>query len=450
MKNPVFIIVCLLIAVSPLMRGSVHPWAQTVIQAMVVLGGIGLVVESLLRELAVPPGGASEAKPAGAPAVRKKDTGKRIQKGYTVRQLLLFVGLPCAALAIGSAVLSPHPALVVEGLLILGTYLGFFFLVVLTVRTRQEQRTLVWVIVWTAVGLGMIGLLEKFEVLVFPWWDYTAELARDFGGTSLTGVYVNRNHMAGFLEMAIPLMLALFLIRSRSLEVRFGMIGLALFLIVCQVLTLSRGGWAATAVALISMAAVLLLKKGFAHKRLVGILAAGCVILALMAAASTPVVERATTLTQGEMKDNIAGRLTYWEGTWELIKDNWPVGTGPGTFGVAFPPYQLPGLRALPRYAHNDYLQFMSDVGILVVPVLIWLFFLFFRAGFTKLKSRSRQTSGIAMGSMAAAAAILFHSLFDGNLRIPANALLFTAVAALVMGKGSRSRCQNNDMKGRL
>jgi O-antigen ligase len=91
---------------------------------------------------------------------------------------------------------------------------------------------------------------------------------------------------------------------------------------------------------------------------------------------------------------------------------------------------------ALPRYAHNDYLQFVADAGILFVPLLLWLLFLFFRAGFAKIKSRSRQTSGIALGGMAAAVAMLIHSLSDGNLRIPANALLFTAVAALVMGKG--------------
>jgi O-antigen ligase len=431
LKNPVFIVVCLLIAVSPLMRGAVHAWAQTVIQAMVALGGIGLLLESLLRDRTGPPG---TAEPSAVPAVvRGKRTVRLIQKGYTARQLVLFVGIPCAALAMGSAVLSPHPVLVIEGLLLLATYLGFFFLVVLTVRSRQEQRILVWVIVWTAVGLGMIGMLEQFDLLVFPWWDYTRELVRDYSATSLTGVYVNRNHMAGFLEMAIPLMLALFLIRSRSREERFGMIGLALFLIVCQALTLSRGGWAATAGALIFMAGVLLLKKGFAHKRMVGVLGAGCVILAVMAAASTPVVERAATLTQGEIKDNIAGRLTYWEGTWRLIADNWPAGTGPGTFTAAFPPYQVPGLMALPRYAHNDYLQFMADVGILFIPLLIWLLFLFFRAGFAKLRSRSRQTSGIALGGMAGVTAILIHSFFDGNLHIPANALLFTAFSALVL-----------------
>jgi O-antigen ligase len=414
MKNLVFIIVCLLIAVPPLMRGSVHAWAQTVIQVMVALGGIGLLVQALRRKQAAPVN----------------------RNGYTVRDLALFAGVPCAALGTGSAVLSPHPAMALEGLIMLAAYLGFFFLVVLTVQSRQEQRILVWVIVWTAVGLGVIGLLKRFDVLVFPWWDYAAELGRDHGATSLSGVYVNSNHMAGFLEMAIPMMLVLFLFRSRPLDKRFGMICLALFLVVCQVLTLSRGGWASTAGALVFMAVVLLVKKGFAHKRMVGTLTAVSVVLALVIVSTTPVVEHAATLTREDMEDNLTGRLTYWAGTRAMIRDNRLAGTGPGTFAVAFPPYQVPGLAVLPQYAHGDYLQFTAEAGILFIPVALWLVFLFFRAGFAKLKSRSRQTSGVALGGMAAVAAILIHSVSDGNLHIPANALVFTAVAALVMGPG--------------
>jgi hypothetical protein len=45
--------------------------------------------------------------------------------------------------------------------------------------------------------------------------------------------------------------------------------------------------------------------------------------------------------------------------------------------------------------------------------------------------SRSRQTSGIALGCMAGVVAILIHSYSDGNLQIPANALLFTTLSAL-------------------
>jgi O-antigen ligase len=118
-----------------------------------------------------------------------------------------------------------------------------------------------------------------------------------------------------------------------------------------------------------------------------------------------------------------------------MIADNPVAGTGPGTFEVAYPPYQQAGYTLLSRYAHNDYLQFTADMGILVIPLMLWLLYLFFRVGFKKFKNRSRQTSGIALGCMAAVVAILVHSYSDGNLQIPANALLFTALAAVGLRK---------------
>jgi O-antigen ligase len=225
----------------------------------------------------------------------------------------------------------------------------------------------------------------------------------------------------------------MFLTRSRPVEWKIVLVCLALFLVVCQALTLSRGGWAGTAGALVFMAVVLLLKKGFAHKRLVGYLLAGTVVTAVIVMASTPVVERIITLTQGDLEDNIAHRRNLWEGTRHMIADNPAAGTGPGTFQVAYPPYQQPGYTVLARYAHNDYLQFTADTGILFIPLMLWLLYLFFKTGFAKLQSRSRQTSGIALGCMAAVFAILIHSYSDGNLHIPANAMLFTSLTALTL-----------------
>jgi len=402
MKNPVFIIVCLLIALSPLMRGSVHAWAQTVIQIMVVLGLILVVVEHLKGEKRRKKGKSSDSRNS--------------RDGLAPDRRLWWVIAPVAALGVWST-------------------LGFFWLVVVSVRSRKEQRALVWVVVGTAAVLGVIGLLERYDVLTFAWWDYAGEVGKNHGSTRLSGVYVNSNHMAGFLEMAIPMMLGMFLTRSWSPEARIGMIALALFLIVCQALTLSRGGWTGTAVALVFMALVLLLKKGFVHKRLVGTLLGGVVVTALIIMASTPVVERITTLTQGEVELSLTGRLTYWAGTRAMIADNLAAGTGPGTFTVAFPPYQVPGLAVLPRYAHSDYLQFPAEAGILVIPVMLGLIFWFFRTGFTRLQSRSRQTQGITLGTMAAVVALLIHSYSDGNLQIPANALLFTALTAAALRK---------------
>jgi O-antigen ligase len=425
MKNPVFIIVCLLIALTPLMRGSVHAWAETVIQILVVLGLILVVAKSLKRGKRNKKDRSDDSRNS-----LESDAVSEVRDGLAPNLTLWWWAGPVAALGVWSTVMSPHPALALQGLIMLVTYLGFFWLVVVSVKSRKEQRALVWVVVGTAVFLGVVGLLERYDILTFAWWNYSVELGEKNVPNRLSGVYANPNHMAGFLEMAIPMMLGMFLTRSWTPEARIGMIAMALFLIVCQALTLSRGGWAGTAVALFFMALVLLFKKGFVHKRLVATLLVTVIVTALIVMASTPVVQTITTLTQRKIEDSLTGRLTYWAGTRAMIADNLAAGTGPGTFTVAFPPYQVPGLAVLPRYAHSDYLQLPAEAGILTIPVVLWLLYWFFRIGFTRLKSRSRQTMGITLGTMAAVVAILIHSYSDGNLQIPANTLLFTALIA--------------------
>jgi O-antigen ligase len=429
MNNPVFMIVCVVLAVSPLMRGSVHAWAQTVIQILVALGAILVAGEQLRGRTG------RGHRSAGGNAVSESRAGKTGWKGLGQGRAAWMIAGPVAILGLWSTVMSPHPALALQGMIMLATYLVFFWLVIVSVRSRKEQRTLVWVVIGTAAFLCVVGLLKRFDILTLVWWDYTPEVGKSHGSMRLSGVYVNANHMAGFLEMAIPMLLGMFLIRSWSPEARIGMIGLALFLIVCQSLTLSRGGWAGSAGAMLFIALVLLFKKGFVHKRLVASLIAGVVVTALIVIASTPVVERIMTLTQGEVEDNIAHRRNLWKGTRAMIADNPVAGTGPGTFTVAFPPYQAPGYSVLSRYAHNDYLQFTAEAGIPAIPVMLVLLYWFFRTGFTRLKSRSRQTQGITLGTMAALVALLIHSYSDGNLQIPANALLFTAIT----GAGLRS-----------
>ena len=56
-----------------------------------------------------------------------------------------------------------------------------------------------------------------------------------------------------------------------------------------------------------------------------------------------------------------------------------------------------------------------------------------YRKGFRKLKNPSRLVRGITLGAMSGITAILVHSISDFNLHIPANALLFAILAALVV-----------------
>jgi O-antigen ligase len=207
------------------------------------------------------------------------------------------------------------------------------------------------------------------------------------------------------------------------------MISVALLLIITQALTLSRGGWTATACSLIFLLVVLFFQKDFYHERVLIAITAFSLVVMVFVLINFPIVERITTLTQQNPVDNIQGRLRTWSGTAALIQDHVLTGTGPGTFVVAYPAYQTPGAATLSDYAHNDYLQFIADTGIFIVPVILWALFFLLKTGFTKLKSQSHQTRGFSLGAMTAVVAIAIHSLSDFNLHIPANIILFTILA---------------------
>lgn len=398
-QNPVFWIVCALVVVTPLLRGSVHAWAQTLIQMLAIAG----ILIHLVRK--------------GSPEPEN-------------RRLAAFCLLPVAILTLASALFSPGAFLKADGVLMLLAYLAVFYLTVCSVNTRGEQRTLVHVILATAVFVSLFGILKRFEMNFLGLWEYPDILWRHY--QSLTGPYVNRNHMAGFLEMSIPLLLGLFLTKERSREKIFGMVGLVLFLLVTLGLTLSRGGWTGAFSGLMFMLVVLLAQKDFKRKGfLIGLAVASVVGVILLV--NTPVVKRIMTLTQEDAADNLKSRLFDWEGTLNIIQDHLVWGTGPGTFSTVYPAYQKPGRSDLARYAHNDYLHFISDTGIFFIPVMIWLLYLFFKSGFKKLQTRSRQKRGLTLGAMGGVFAILVHSASDFNLHIPANILLFTVLSATVL-----------------
>jgi O-antigen ligase len=145
------------------------------------------------------------------------------------------------------------------------------------------------------------------------------------------------------------------------------------------------------------------------------------------------VVERVKTAMQKEEEASFYSRVIAWGGVMEMISDYPLVGIGPGTFKTVFTQYQPPGLRAHFTMAHNDYLHFISETGLLLIPVIIWMIIALYRKGFKKLKNPSRLVRATTLGSMTGITAILFHSITDFNLHIPANAILFTILAAIVV-----------------
>jgi O-antigen ligase len=91
--------------------------------------------------------------------------------------------------------------------------------------------------------------------------------------------------------------------------------------------------------------------------------------------------------------------------------------------------------------AHNDYLQIVADCGVAGGLIALWFLIALFRAFSRGIRSRDPLMIALALASGAGAFGLLVHSVFDFNLQLPSNALLFlllTAVASNVAASASK------------
>lgn len=402
---------------SPLARGSVHPWHHGVIQI-----GVLLMLSLLLMQ-----------------TIQTKES--LLPKTSLDKPILALLLLCCISFFF--SVSRPDS---VEAIALLLSYITIFYVTVYFCRTRRNQRELVYVICIIASLPVLIGFLKFMDMIPFSLWNYDD---LHYPKTFLTGVFGNYNHLAGYLEMVIPLMLILFVTRTRRGWRKAALICWVLIFVICHILTLSRGGWISLGGALLFMTLILLSNKKFTSKKLLITLCSTASVLVFFVLSGSRLFERMMSLAEEEVVLGVNGRMRIWKGTLTLIKEHIFVGTGPGTFAIVFPRFQPPGTTARFYQAHQDYLQFISEIGVFFIPLLCWMLYALFRSGFKGLHSRSRQKWGVTLGAMTGIFAILIHSFVDFNLHIPANAILFTVLAAIVVSRQSTPAPNSNFTNGK-
>lgn len=389
-----------LLVFTPLARGSVQGWAITIIHIVTLIALAAFLLE-------------------------KSQTGSWEWIKTPFDKPIICILILCLL----SSVFSLHRYSSFWSMVLLINYVVIFYLIINTVSTRTQFRQLVYLIIGVAVFLSVFGIIKQSGANPFPWWDYP-DIPQH--ANRLSATFGNADHLAGYMEMAIPLLLGIFLTGFRGVKLFF-MIVLTVVLFAALFLSLSRGGWIGAFIGLFFMAVALYFNRHFRKKRMIAFLAGGFLVLAFVVIASTPVLERIGTLWQLDEIPNFKARVTVWGGIMEMIKDHLLLGTGPGTFATIYTQYQPQGLLSRYFYGHNDYLHFISEVGLLLIVVMLWMIISLFIYGFKKLNNPSRLVRGVTLGSMSGITAILVHSISDFNLHIPANAILFTVLAALVV-----------------
>jgi len=105
------------------------------------------------------------------------------------------------------------------------------------------------------------------------------------------------------------------------------------------------------------------------------------------------------------------------------------LGTGGGTFHLAFPHYRPAQVWGFYDHAHNDYVEFASEVGLtgLLLLALMVLHSAWYSVRLL-LRSHDQLARGMAFASLMGLTSLLIHASVDFNFQNPANAMLFLIV----------------------
>lgn len=412
------------VVVAALAHGAVEPWSVSVFEGMVVvlllLWSIKVVADKRLK-LSIP----HTAMPIAALAAVGLVQSVAFTDG-TGRWLSLSrnVGYTRAAVT------------VLIFLLISFLIASNFF------ASRERLSALGHFLVIYGLAMALFALVQHFS------WNGRFFWLRPTEATTPFGPFANHNHFAGYMELLIPVPLALIITRAVTTELRVLYGFAAIMMGVAAVLSLSRGGIISIAAAmmfLVLMSVRLPRQRGktAARKGLPQLASQAAVVIAIVAVISAgifwigadPVINR---MTQGQPPSGDSQKETFfssrgwvWRDTVTMIRSNPLLGVGLGAYETAFSIYtKSDGSLRVPQ-SHNDYLQVVADCGVVGGLIALWFIVSVFRAVARGTRSRDPLYAGLALGSGAGLFAILVHSLFDFNLQLPSNALLFLLLSAV-------------------
>ncbi len=310
---------------------------------------------------------------------------------------------------------------------------------VVSLQNLHRQETVRWMVhVLVAVGCLIAGyailqlLSESDSVL---WLQQPAGYSKRAGGT-----FVNPNHLAGFLCVILPLASGVVFWGREPVVGKVFHAYAALVMLGGVAVTMSRGGWVASTVGLSLLVGYILSRRS--ELRIPATITAAA--LAVAAISYLGLVEKAKSRIlnlSGEGNiDAGSSRIWLWRPALAMWQDHPAFGVGPNHFDVEFAAYRPWQIQVHPAYTHNEYLQILTDYGVIGTSLAAAGVFLFARSlfrttkfverGFGEVGQRLSNRSALFFGAAAGLGGLAFHCLVDFDLQMPAISLL----AALLGG----------------
>ena len=255
-----------------------------------------------------------------------------------------------------------------------------------------------------------------------------------------TGFFVNANHFAAYLVLAILLCLSHIIANTQKHHQRNLFVSLSdalyspkliilSFFLITLTTTRSIGAIFALGV-VVSLMALNIIRKS-QHKVMIF---GGLITLALAA------IVGILSIDYGIIENEVTGfahtlsrRIELSKAAFSMLQEHWLFGIGGGSFYSQFSQYRTLGIgNTYYNYAHNDWLQFWIEYGLIGVSLLALFMITIVRDNLRTLKGRTTtMQKTFAYASLYSIASVAIHSLVDFPLHIPGFAALFLVIISI-------------------
>ena len=303
-------------------------------------------------------------------------------------------------------------------------------------RNKKHLKIGLYFIAFTGFLISLIGIMQYLS------WNGKIYWTVPISGGAPFGPFINHNHFAAFANMtALPILaLALYQYKEfvRIKEWREKGEYIVFFSLVITIMAIfmsgSRGGVVSLIVGVIVMLFIL---------RREGEIRVNLLLLSIILSSVTglffiinrwEVLDTLSTLLAAHEDISLLYRLKGWGTAIEIIKDFPFAGTGMGTFSEIFLLYRPESMPTTFKHAHNEYIQFLTEGGLFgLLLVFIPLVYFFMRFNPLLRDDCDRELLYARMGIFSAMIALLIHNTLEFNMRVPANAYLFSFMLGLYL-----------------
>lgn len=237
--------------------------------------------------------------------------------------------------------------------------LGVFMLAGALCEDRKIATAVVWTLMLCALVISALGI-RSYILDAGGGMHFVRALLSSGEHSRIFGTFLNPGFFAGYLVIAMPITLGIYLVTRHWLLVVTA--GLAFILeTLALMLTGAKFGIIAAVAGLGLFFVLAIVTRALRRSRFVRLVAICVVLTPLLVLFASPVRSRIQAAeTGGTQVHSTQFRISTWQATVDMIKAQPWLGVGPGTYPITYQQYTIAGPT---RLAHSSYLQIAAECG---------------------------------------------------------------------------------------